>query len=90
MIPAGGKGPVGRSACLAQYDAQIHEFRRLDTQHRRGAPGGSHQADRMSGINLTESHHQAEAVTAIQVKLVGSLSESTPSYGKVGQLLSSS
>src|SRR5215471_5856670 len=36
------------------------------------APGGSHQADRMSGINLTESHHEAEAVAAVQVKLVGS------------------
>jgi hypothetical protein len=29
------------------------------------APGGSHQADRMSGINLTESHHAAEAVRAV-------------------------
>jgi hypothetical protein len=36
-----------------------------DTRHRRGA-GGSHQADRVSAVNLTESRCGTEAVKKVR------------------------
>jgi hypothetical protein len=56
-------GPAGRGTCLARYYAQIHDFANFGASTRGigEARVGSHQADRMSETNLTESRHRAEA-----------------------------
>src|SRR5262245_1898401 len=51
-----GRTPLGYNA----RNPLSHEFAHPDTRHQRGA-GGSHPADRMSAINLTESRRSAEA-----------------------------
>jgi len=68
-------GATGRGVGQARYNAQIQDSRiktcesslanfGASTRGIGEARTGPHEADRMSGINLTETHPRAEAVIA--------------------------